>query len=322
MARKRYHFDPDQLALTRVRRSLKQRLSRTGSYVLLSLTIGMGGYFLTTGIIKSPREKNLMIQNEKLLNLYTNLEHRLDEYDQTLSVIKVLDDSIYRALVGKNPLPWSLREAGVGGYDPGQGLIVAGYPERVVTTAEKINRLDSHLKIQENSYREVIKEAFKNSTKLNHLPAIMPITNEDLLLTGTGFGMRLHPILKIWRMHEGLDFFAYTGTDVYATADGYVSDVRLSETFGNVIEIEHGYGIETLYAHLSSFNVRKGQRVKRGNVIGKVGDTGLASGQHLHYEVHINGKEVDPVNYFFKDLTPAEYKKIVAISQAYEMSMD
>ena len=118
MARKRYHFDPEQLSLTRVRRSLKERLTRAGSYVLLSLTIGIAGYFLTTGIITSPREKNLILQNENLLNLYNSLDQRLDVYDRTLTAIKVLDDSIYRALVDKDPLPWSLREAGVGGHNP------------------------------------------------------------------------------------------------------------------------------------------------------------------------------------------------------------
>ena len=322
MARKHYRFDPDQLSITRVRRSLKQRISRTGSYVFLSLSIGIAGYFLTTGVVKTPREKNLITQNENLLNLYSTLDQRLDIYDRTLSALRVLDDSIYRSLVGKNPLPWSLREAGIGGQDVGISMNVAGYPEQVVSTAKRIIRLDSHLKVQENSYRDVLKEAFRNKTRLNHLPAIMPIANDDLLLTGSGFGMRLHPILKIYRMHEGMDFFAYIGTDVFATADGIVKDVRISETFGKVIEIDHGFGILTLYAHLSAFNVKEGQRVKRGNVIGQVGSTGMSSGQHLHYEVHIDGKEVDPVNYYFQDLSPAEYRKVVAIAQAYEMSMD
>ncbi|MCK4746843.1 MAG: hypothetical protein KAT15_07410, partial [Bacteroidales bacterium] len=218
MARKKYKFDPDKLTITPVQTSLKKWISRIGIYVLLGLSIGASGYFLTTGLVKTPREKNLMIQNEKLLSLYTSLIIRLDAYDQTLSVIKTLDDSIYRSLVGKGPLPWSLREAGFGGTDPGTSLKYAGYPDQVITTAQRIERLDSHLKIQEDSYRDVMKEALRNKTKLTHLPAIMPISNEDLKLTGSGFGMRLHPILNIWRQHEGIDFFATTGTDVYATA--------------------------------------------------------------------------------------------------------
>jgi hypothetical protein len=322
MARRKYRFDPERLILSPVKRSLKQILIRAGSYIFLSLTIGVLGFFLTTGVVKTPREKNLMVQNKKLLLLYESLDERLDNYDRTLSAIKVLDDSIYRSLVGEDPLPWSLRNAGVGGHDQDYELGFSGYPNRIIRTAKRIEALDSYLKIQESSYKEVIRDALRSQKRLNHLPAIMPIYNEDLLLTGSGFGMRRHPILNIWRMHEGIDFYAYTGTDVFATADGYVKAVHHSETFGKVILIDHGYGIETLYAHLSAFKVKKGQRVKRGQMIGLVGNTGLSKGQHLHYEVHVNGEEVDPVNYFFKDLTPEEYKKVVAIAQAYETSMD
>lgn len=322
MARKKYHFNPEQLTLTVVKWSLKKWLLRTLSYLLLCLTIGIAGYFLTTGLVKTPREKNLVTQNEKLLELYQSLDKRLDAYETTLSAMVNLDDSIYRSLVGKDPLPWSLREAGVGGHYRTLSLSETGYPKQVIRTADRIDRLGSHLKIQENSYKEVLKEAVRNRTKLNHIPAIMPIYNEDLKLTGSGFGMRMHPILNIYRMHEGIDFFAKTGTPVFATADGVVKDVRVSETFGKVVKIDHGYGFATLYAHMNSYDVKKGQHVKRGNIIGEVGNTGLSAGQHLHYEVHINGKEVDPVNYFFKDLNPAEYRKVVAIAQAYERSMD
>jgi murein DD-endopeptidase MepM/ murein hydrolase activator NlpD len=322
MARKKYHFNPVQLTLTPVKRSLKRWLIRAASYILFSLTIGTAGYFLTTGLVRTPREKNLISQNEKLLELFTSLDKRLDSYDRTLSAMINLDDSIYRSLVGKNPLPWSLREAGTGGHSPAISLSEAGYPAEVIWTAERIDRLDAHLKVQENSYKEVLKAAFRNQDKLNHMPAIMPIYNKDLKLTGSGFGMRMHPILHIYRMHEGIDFFASNGTAVFATADGVVKDVRVSETFGKVVEIDHGYGLLTLYAHLNGFKVKKGQLVKRGNIIGEVGNTGLSCGEHLHYEVHVNGKEVDPVNYFFHDLSPAEYRKVVAIAQAYERSMD
>jgi len=322
MAKKKYHFNPEHLTITPVQPSLKRWISRTGLYILISLIIGSAAFFLTTGMVKTPREKNLIAQNEKLLALYSTLDNRLDEYDRNLSSIKTLDDSIYRSVVGMNPLSSSIRDAGIGGHDPGTYLKDAGYPGQVINTALRIEQLDSHLKIQENSYREVIREAYLNKRKLSHLPAIMPISNKGLRHTGSGFGIRLHPILKIQRMHEGIDFFASTGTDIFATADGIVKDVRVSTSFGKVIEIDHGYGILTLYAHLSKFNVRKGQRIERGNIIGQVGNTGLSSGQHLHYEVHLNGMEVDPVNYFFRDLSPAEYRKVVAIAQAFEMSMD
>ncbi len=322
MAWKKYQFDPDQLSLSPVKRSLKKWLIRASSFVLLSLCIGVAGFFLSSGIVQTHREKNLITQNQRLLDLFASLDERLDAYDRTLSSMVMLDDSIYRSLVGTEPLPWSLREAGVGGNNRNLSLREAGFPEQVVRTAERIDRLDYHLKIQENSYREVLRDAFRKRARLNHLPAIMPISNEDLKLTGAGFGIRLHPILNIYRMHEGIDFFSSTGTPVFATADGVVRDVRTSGTFGKVIELDHGYGIVTLYAHLNRFKAKEGQLIKRGDTIGEVGNTGLSSGQHLHYEVHINGNEVDPVNYFFKDLSPEEYRKIVAIAQAFEKSMD
>ena len=322
MARKRYNFNPDQLTLTPVRRSLKKSFFRVSSYLILSLGIGIAGYFLTTGLVRTPREKNLLLQNEKLLELYNTLDQRLDEYDRTMSAMINLDDSIYRSLVGKKPLPWSLREAGTGGNNPNLALSEAGYPARVLETAERIDRLSAHMKIQESSYKEVLMTALRNQDRMDHMPAIIPIYNKDLIHIGSGFGMRLHPILNIYRMHEGIDFFAATGTSVFAAANGVVRDARVSETFGKVVEIDHGYGLLTLYAHLSKINVKKGQRVKRGDTIGEVGNTGLSSAHHLHYEVHVNGVEVDPVNYFFKDLSPAEYRKVVAIAQAYERSMD
>ena len=322
MPRKRYSFNPDQLTLTPVQRNLKRWFLRISSFFLLSLSIGVAGFFLTTGLVRTPREKSLAAQNERLLDLYNTLDQRLNGYNRTLSAMINLDDSIYRSLVGKDPLPWSLREAGTGGNNPSLALSEAGYPAHVLKTAERIDRLSAYMKIQESSYKEVLRTAMRNQDRMNHMPAIIPIYNKELIHIGSGFGMRLHPILNIYRMHEGIDFFAPTGSSVFASADGVVRDARISETFGKVVEIDHGYGLLTLYAHLSEIKVKKGQHVKRGDTIGEVGNTGLSSVHHLHYEVHVNGVEVDPVNYFFKDLSPSEYRKVVAIAQAYEKSMD
>jgi murein DD-endopeptidase MepM/ murein hydrolase activator NlpD len=155
-----------------------------------------------------------------------------------------------------------------------------------------------------------------------HLPAIMPVSNKDLRYTGSGFGMRFHPILRINRMHEGIDFIAPGGSEVYATADGVVTAARVSRTFGNIIEIDHGFGYQTLYAHLKAFNVKAGQAVKRGQVIAWVGNTGLSAGTHLHYEVHHQGKETDPVHYFFNDLSPGEYERIIKLASENKTSLD
>ena len=322
MANKKFYFNPDYLSLTPAKKSLKKRITAITAYFILCLALGTVGYYLTAGLIRTPREKNLLSQREKLINLYQSLSDKLDKYEDALAEIRTMDDSIYRSLIGEPPLPASIRDAGTGGHDPGYNLGDAAYPEIVTSTAQKIDQLDSHLKVQMNSFRSVLSEMFSNKDRLEHLPAIMPISNRDLLRTGSGFGMRLHPILNIYRMHEGIDFHAPVGTEVYATADGRVKDVRISETFGKMIVIEHGYGLETIYAHLSDYHVRKGQKVKRGTLIGFVGNTGLSKGPHLHYEVHIFNREVDPVNYFFNDLTPEEYRQIVLISQSFEESMD
>jgi murein DD-endopeptidase MepM/ murein hydrolase activator NlpD len=322
MAQKKFYFNVENLSLTPAKRSLKKRIAAITVFILFCLALGTIGYFLTSGVIRTPRENNLLSQNEKLINLYKSLNQKLDEYEDALSEIRTMDDSIYRSLIGKAPMPPTIRGGGTGGHEPVVNLRNATYPGIVVNTAEKIDQLDSHMKVQMNSFRSVLNEMFSNKDRLLHLPAIMPISNENLRLTGSGFGMRLHPILNIVRMHEGIDFHAPTGTEVFATADGVVKDVRTSQTFGKVIVIDHGYGLETFYAHLNAYNVRIGQKVARGNLIGFVGNTGLSRGPHLHYEVHIFSSEVDPVNYFFKDLTPEQYKEIVLISQSFEESMD
>ncbi len=322
MAQKKYYFNPDHLSLTPARRSLKKRIAIISVYILICLVLGTIGYFTTSGVIRTPRENNLFSQNEKLINLYQSLNEKLGQYEAVLSDIRIMDDSIYRSLIGKAPMPPTIRNAGTGGHEPELNLRDVAYPGIVVNTAEKIDQLDSHLKIQMNSFKSVLNTMFTNKDRLVHLPAIMPISNENLRHTGSGFGMRLHPILNIIRMHEGIDFHAPVGTEVFATAAGVVKDVRTSGTFGKVIVIDHGYGIETFYAHLSEYNVRVGEKLARGSLIGFVGNTGLSAGPHLHYEVHIFGSEVDPVNYFFQDLTPDEYKEIVLISQSFEASMD
>ena len=322
MLRKNYRFSSDLLNFTPVERNFRWWFRRVGIFFLSCIILGTTAFFLTSRIVEMPSEKNLKTQNQRLLSLFESLDQQLEEYDRTLAGIRALDDSIYRSIVGKNPLPLSLRDAGTGGVDRSGLLRSAGYPESVVETATKIGGLQSKLQIQQTSYREVYREALRNQEKLKHLPAIMPLSNSDLRRTGSGFGMRLHPILNIVRMHEGMDFHAPTGTPVFASAYGRVKTVRFSETFGNYIEIDHGYGILSLYAHLSKMSVNRGEQVVRGQVIGNVGNTGLSSGPHVHYEVHVNGKEVDPVNYYFQNLSPKEYEMVVAIAQAYETSMD
>jgi murein DD-endopeptidase MepM/ murein hydrolase activator NlpD len=177
--------------------------------------------------------------------------------------------------------------------------------------------------IQSKSYDEVLNLALDKEKMLAAIPAIQPVANQDLKMTASGWGFRIHPIYKIRKFHYGMDFTSPVGTDVYATGDGVVKDVVNSNVgYGKYIEIDHGYGYTTLYAHLNDFNVRKGQKVKRGEVIGYVGNTGTSTAPHLHYEVHRNGTAVNPQNFYYMDLTPAEYERMIALSTNMGQSFD
>ncbi|HAX96896.1 MAG TPA: peptidase M23, partial [Prolixibacteraceae bacterium] len=190
-------------------------------------------------------------------------------------------------------------------------------------TAKKLDIVAKQAYIQSKSYDEVLNLALDKEKMLAAIPAIQPLSNQDLKRTASGWGFRIHPIYKIRKFHYGMDFTAPVGTEVYSTGDGVVKDVVSSKVgYGKYIEIDHGYGYLTLYAHLNDFNVRKGQKVKRGEIIGFVGNTGTSTSPHLHYEVHRNGTAVNPQNYYYMDLTPAEYERMIALSSNMGQSFD
>ncbi len=273
--------------------------------------------------IQTPNEKRLLKEKDQLKSEFEFLRGKLDDTEKKINSLSLKDDSLYRTILGIKPLPKTMKDAGKGGARRKQlNNLNPDDRQMLSSMQDKVEQLSSKTNVLDYSLNEVYKEVLNNKEKLNHVPAIMPIHNKDLQRTGSGFGMRFHPILKIKRMHEGIDFYAMKGTEVYATADGVVESSRYSTTFGNVIVISHGYNIETLYAHLSKFNVKVGQKVKRGQVIAFVGSTGLSSGPHLHYEVHLDNKEVNPVHYFYGDLTAKEYDKIIELSEREVYSMD
>jgi murein DD-endopeptidase MepM/ murein hydrolase activator NlpD len=198
------------------------------------------------------------------------------------------------------------------------------HSELVIGTARRLDQLTNAVYVQSRSFDEVTEMVMNREEQLSSLPAIQPIANKDLTRTASGWGYRIHPIYKIRKMHYGMDFTAPTGTEVYATADGTVSFVERSRRgFGNSLIIDHGYGYKTLYAHLHDFNnIWKGKKVKRGDVIAFVGNTGLSTAPHLHYEVHLNGKKINPVNYYFEDLTAEEYDRMIELSMRAGQSFD
>lgn len=319
---KYYKYSPEKLTYVEVYKSRWHKYLRNYPLFVFGGVFCLIAYFVISIYFPSPTERKLLREKKELMNEFSKLDKKVGEFEQFMNQISVKDDSLYRLVLGVQPLPKTYKEAGIGGSQGAkmdEGLMENTYVDLI---SENVRKLESKGRVLDYSMSALIKMAEESNMKMLYIPAIMPIYNKDLRGTGSGFGLRFHPILKIKRMHEGMDFYARTGTEVYATAHGKVASCRFSKSFGNVIEIDHGNGLLTLYAHLSAFKIKKGDKVTRGQVIGLVGNTGLSKGPHLHYEVHYMGKEVNPINYYYGDLSPKQYQQIVELSESEMYSMD
>jgi murein DD-endopeptidase MepM/ murein hydrolase activator NlpD len=246
----------------------------------------------------------------------------IEKISAALEDIQMRDDNIYRVIFEANPIPSSVRMAGFGGTNRYTKLESMDNSELIISVAKKLDVLSKQVYVQSKSYDEVIKMALGKEKMLASIPSVMPVSNRDLKRTASGWGMRMHPIYRIPRFHYGMDFTAPVGTDVFVTGNGIVKEVGRNAGYGNTIVVDHGYGYETLYGHLSRLNVKVGQSVNRGDVIGFVGSSGASTAPHLHYEVMKNGQKVNPQNYYFQDLNPMEYEKMISISSNTGQSFD
>lgn len=322
LSKNKYIFDKETLCYYEVEINWKNRFRNIFLIILSCFLLAIIFVYSFLGYITTPKEVLLSTENKILFDKYQLIQKEINSYTKRLDSLNKVDDSLYRAVFGEKPIAHEIRLAGIGGSYGIQKYDSSNYEELIKCTSQKLKALNNQFKVSENSYKELLSLARKQKEKLKNIPAIMPVHNKNLERTGSGFGKRYHPILNIWRMHEGLDFNAPEGTKIYATGNATVKRVYVSKTFGNCIILDHGYGYETFYAHLQKFNIKQGQKVKRGEVIGFMGTTGLSSGVHLHYEVHLNGVEVDPVNYFYNDLTPEQYNQIISIANSFITSMD
>ncbi len=326
MPKKKYKFNPQTLNYEKVGLKSKDRILGYLAYFLSSLALALVIVVLFLRFYETPRMKSLKRENQRLQTQYELMSKDLDNIDQVLHDIQQRDDNIYRVIFETDPIPTTIRKAGFGGVNKYSKLESLENSELVINTSRKLDVISKEAYIQSKSYDEVMNFAKNKEKMLSAIPAIMPISNKDLTRTASGFAYRIHPIYKIRKFHYGMDFTSPTGTEVYATGDGKVVEVKGNKRsrvgFGMVIKIDHGYGYETVYAHLSKFNVRHGAKVKRGDVIGYVGNTGGSTAPHLHYEVHKNGVAVNPQYYYYKDLTPEEYEKMIAISANAGQSFD
>ncbi len=323
MAKAKYRYNPHTLSYDKIELTLRRKIFKSLTFLGAGLVIGVIIYGLTYSFIDSPKEKQLKRDNAQMLSQYNILNKKLEQLATVLEDVQHRDDNIYRVIFEAEPIAEEIRTAGFGGINRYKELEGYNDSELIIKTATKLDKLSKQLYIQSKSFDEVFEMAKKKEEMLAALPAIQPVQNKDLKRMASGYGYRIHPILKYRKMHHGMDFTAPRGTPIYATGKGKVIRAdRKSSGFGNHVRIEHGYNYVTLYAHMSKMNVKVGQKVNRGDVIGYVGNTGLSAGPHCHYEVHKNGKPVNPVNYYFNDLTPEEYATMVEMANSPMQSMD
>lgn len=323
MGRPKYKFNPESLSFDKISLGFRDYILRFLAFILGSFLIALvyGVIFFT--FFDSPKEKALKQEIEQLTIQYELMNREMDNIEKILSHLKETDDNLYRTIFEAEPVPGSIREGGIGGVNRYKELENYSNSGLIVETARRLDKIRKKIVVQSRSFDELISLAREKEEMLASIPAIMPVSNKDLTRTASGWGLRIHPIYKIVRFHNGIDFTAPVGTEVYVTGDGVVEKIISSRRgYGNHIIVNHGYGYKTLYAHLDRFNVRQGQKVKRGDVIAYVGNTGLSIAPHLHYEVELNGMNVDPANYFFNDLTPEEYERIIEIASRSGQSFD
>ena len=318
-----YYFDEEQCEFIQLEYKPLERIVYTASlWILCGIVIAGIGIISLSFYAGTPAEIALRAENQELVNQLEHTKKSITTLDEQIEELATIDNDMYRTVLGMKPISRDERMAGVGGAD-----VYAKYDiynrdasEILRWTASNIDELKRKINIQKVSFQEIKAYYNQNQKKLQHLPAIKP--TKGVLLSG--YGVRYHPVLKYRRMHDGLDFRARVGTPIYATGDGTIKFARRKSTLGNLVVINHGFGYESKYAHLSKFadGIAKGSEVKRGELIGYSGNTGLTEGPHLHYEIYRNGKSVDPIHYLFADISPKEYATYMEIAANNDTSMD
>lgn len=323
MPKKKYKYNPGTLSYEEVKVRPLVRVLRILLLIAPSVVMGLVMAFIFTRRIDSPKERELQSELLKQQEEVERLLKDIELYHSVLDDIQERDEDLYRVALYADKFPDELRKMGTGGSDKYAYLSKLSNGELLKQASEEMDRLERRLNAQSISFRELLKLAKDKEKMLACIPAIQPVRNEDLKSQISGYGYRIDPVYKTRQMHTGMDFTADTGTDVYATGDGVVELVEEKLWgYGKSIIINHGFGYKTLYAHLSGFKVRPGQKVTRGELIGLVGSTGKSTGPHLHYEVIKNGEKVNPIGYYHSDLSPEQYEQLLEQSQNSHKAMD
>lgn len=312
--RKHYRINSETLQLERIEHGFRYWLRRSGGYIFGGICIGILFFYVLLYFFPSPREASLMQYNKNLIAQLDLMNKQVDQLQIVMSDMAQRDDNLYRAILGAEPIPLSTRLGATQQVSYYDSIARMTNVQLAAEVQRKVDILEKEMYVQARSYEEVVELAKNQEVRMENIPAIQPVLNKDLKRMASGYGWRVDPVYHIRRFHEGMDFSAPIGTEIFATGNSTVIFAGWKQGYGQTVDLDHGFGYTTRYAHCSKLLVRPGQKVKRGDVIALVGNTGKSVGPHLHYEVHYQGRPIDPRNFYFYDLSPEDYDKMVQLS--------
>ena len=325
MPKYKFYYDQETLSYKRIEVNNSVRFRNAFVFITVSALFGliMLLVLLSSPVIETPKEITQAREIENYQLQYEQLNRKMKQIESVLDNLQDRDNQIYRVIFEANPISDDVRKAGFGGVNRYADLEGFDNSELIINTTKKMEILSKQIVVQSKSLDEIQRMALDKEVLLSAIPSIQPINNENLRRMASGYGWRTDPFTKSRRMHKGMDFSAPTGTPIYAPSDGKVIRVdSRSAGYGKHIRIDHGFGYVTLYAHLSEYNVRRGQRVKRGDVIGFVGNTGRSVAPHLHYEIRKDGKHLNPINFYYGDLNTEEFNALLEAANRENQSLD
>ncbi len=325
MSKVKYYYDPDTLSYRKIEPKKTRRYRNIALFVLGSFLFGLMSlvFLLNTNLINTPAELSLRREVKNYELQFELLNKKMEQIEDVLSNIEERDNNIYRLYFEANPIPEEQRRAGFGGVNRYRALEGFNNSEMVIATTKRLDIIKKQMAIQSKSLDEITKLAEEKEKLLMAIPAIQPISNEELTRMASGYGWRSDPFTKARKMHWGMDFTAPKGTPIYASGDGKVTRAdNRSSGFGKHIRIDHGYGYMSIYGHLSQYNVKKGKKVKRGDLIGFVGSTGRSEAPHLHYEVWKDKERINPINFYYGSLSPEEFENMLKYANQENQSLD
>lgn len=323
MKKIKYYFNTHTLRFEKVDTPLKVRLLQLFGFIAASIVTGVVIVAILFQYIDSPKEKLLRQQNESYKANYSLIQERLKQLELQMNELESRDNEVYRSIFESSPIPDSARLKDMETLKEVKLINNLSSSDLLQNMIDQLNNLSVRTSFQDKSFVEITSMVKNKEKLLRAIPAIQPVSNKNLSRVASGFGYRIDPLYKDYRLHAGLDFTAPTGTPIYATADGVVQIAGFNtDGYGNKVVINHGFGYQTLYGHMARVKAKVGQSVKRGEVIGYIGNTGKSTGPHCHYEVIKRGSKVDPVYYFYNDLTPAQFDRILKAAAANKQSLD